>query len=172
MFGFFRRLFRRTPSPLDRRFMNEDWRVGDLAECIVGDWDPGSPHDPRLGERLRVSGLRDGVSATGYCRAYFLLFEGKPQNYSWINLGFRKLRPSIEPASEEFRRELKDRLKTRQPETTNYRPRLLSQCPTHASGPEADPPEGASDVRDSRAIRGNVANGSEWRDPFLTGRGS
>lgn len=92
------RIFRRAPPPrevVDRRDWNEDWRVGDLAVCIVdGGWIPGSQYDPAFNDVLRVSGIVEGSRAYGnqdiWC--YGLCFEGKPQNASWECSRFRKVR--------------------------------------------------------------------------------
>ena len=75
------RLFRREPEPpkvQDRRWMNEDWRVGDLAECICGNWEFPQPEDPMSGDILRVTSIGDGPTPDGRLLITALGFEGKP----------------------------------------------------------------------------------------------
>lgn len=87
----------------DIRNMNEDWRRGDLAECISEEgFNPVSDYDPKFGDILRVTGIKDGVDRTGRYILYGLGFEGKPHDTFWITTAFRKLRPVNEPASEDF----------------------------------------------------------------------
>lgn len=89
---------KRTPPPPpveDRRVWNEDWRVGDTAECIVGP-DAWGPDDPpwwraKLGERYIVTGFSEGLSSGGTSRHYFLRLEGLPRGISCTS--FRKVRP-------------------------------------------------------------------------------
>lgn len=118
--------FRRKPKPADpapvspphpiadRRFMNEDWKVGDIAECMTDDWPRnGKPH-PRKGDRLRVTRIIENVGTLGYL-CYGLCFEEKAAHLSWECVCFRKLRLTIEPATDEFTAELRDRLKIGEP---------------------------------------------------------
>lgn len=95
--------------PQDRRGLNEDWRVGDLARCLVraSGWDPPSPLDPDLDEVRRVSGIVEGSTRDGKFLITALRFEGKPQNQAWVCQVFEKLRPTIEAAEEEFTEELR-----------------------------------------------------------------
>lgn len=112
MMGYFRRIFGRShtlPTPKDRRQWSDDWRRGDLAEC-VSDPDPlGMLSDsPRVGQTLRVSFVRpDEITTDGTARLHALGFVGKPANHAWANQCFRKLRPSIEAADEEFTAEIR-----------------------------------------------------------------
>ena len=81
----------------DQRGLNEDWRAGDLAECIESGWQhPNDPHHPKVGDVLRVSAITDGPCVcVGRPAALItgLRFEGKPQNRAWHCRSFRKLRP-------------------------------------------------------------------------------
>jgi hypothetical protein len=109
--NWFGRLFRRDPPrPKDQREWNEDWCVGDLAECIASNFDGYAP-ELELGRVYRVSKIKDLVNPRGR-RAYFLFF-GSTAGYACQ--AFRKLRPTIEAASDEFTAELRDRLLTGKP---------------------------------------------------------
>lgn len=111
MFGWFRRK-PKMPPIIDRRHMNEDWLVGDLAECTA---DP-DPFDrltvsPNVGDRLRVAGVAtDQTDMEGRTRLHALMFEGKPKDNGWATQCFRKLRPEIKAADTEFSAELRNRL--------------------------------------------------------------
>lgn len=93
------------------RKLNEDWSPGDLAVCIADDWNPLVSCDPKRGDILRVAKVRDGVGRHGSdeARHYMLVFQGNPHN-AYECAAFQKLRPEIEPASDEFIAELKSRL--------------------------------------------------------------
>lgn len=57
-----RKLFRRLSPPPAGRSPGDDWRPGDLAECVVADpWYRGDgalqPEGPRLGEIRMVTGV-------------------------------------------------------------------------------------------------------------------
>lgn len=110
--------FRRKPKinpPADQRVWNEDWRAGDLAECLHGVWLFTTPYDPKAGDVLRVAGAVEGVSIDGAVLVYALSFEDKPAGHAWATQGFRKLRPSLEAADERFVAELRERLREVQP---------------------------------------------------------
>ncbi len=103
---------RRTPAPppiIDRREDNEGWQVGDLAECISDRWRTICPSNPRVGDILRVSQVGEGVAIEVPVLMVWLAFEGRPLGYQCT--AFRKLRPVQEPASDEFKADLKDRLR-------------------------------------------------------------
>lgn len=98
--GFWKRLFGRDDppqGPKDFRVWNENWRVGDTAECIVGlpgydeYWGAETPPWLRLepGQRLTVSGFSEGQDRSGNLR-YFLKFSDWPCNLPTI--AFRKVR--------------------------------------------------------------------------------
>ncbi|SKB32183.1 hypothetical protein [Sphingopyxis flava] len=97
--NWFRRLFdtprndQRPRPPRDMRKMNEDWKAGDLAMCVVPFFFPGSAFDPRLGEILRVSEVTEGPVALVNAVAYGLRFHGKPANHAWVCTAFIKIRP-------------------------------------------------------------------------------
>lgn len=99
-----------TP-PQDDRNMSEDWAVGDLAECISDQWPPlpGIKH-PRMGQILRVTEVNEGADVIFGILIIALGFEGMG-NMTWDNRSFRKLRPTIDPAEEEFTVWLKDELR-------------------------------------------------------------
>ena len=110
MIGFLRNLFGRTPPPLrDMREWNEDWQGGDLARCICSDWPNCKPH-PIEGRVYRVRSIGEGTPKNISQNVILvgLGLEGLP--CKWHCTGFRKVRPSIEAADEEFTAELRDRL--------------------------------------------------------------
>lgn len=100
---------------VDRRILNEDWAVGDLAECLVDPamWGFDSGDEPRKGAVLRVTRIEDRVASVMDVRAYFLHFEGHACCYECR--GFRKIRPEEVPASDAFIAELRDRLQVGEP---------------------------------------------------------
>jgi len=51
---------RRKPAP-DNRQWNEDWCIGDEAECLVDVWMFTGPNDPKKGDVLTVTAIIDGV---------------------------------------------------------------------------------------------------------------
>lgn len=104
------------PSPVDRREMNEDWTVGDLAECIADNWSKQDfPGNPRVGDVLRVSGVTEGIALGSNHLIIALGFESKQANLYWDCTSFRKLRPALDPAEDEFTVWLKDRIRTGEP---------------------------------------------------------
>ena len=119
MSGLFQRL-RRAVSPRpaaarssgsprlpDRREWNEDWAVGDLAECLHDGWHPHDssvPH-PRCGDVLRVRAVVERpamVNGRPAALVIGLSFEGKPPGFSWNCTSFRKLRPDHTAADPAF----------------------------------------------------------------------
>lgn len=106
---------RREPPPtprqiIDRRTMNEDWRVGDLACCVMRPgmwWSPGSPFDPKDGDILRVSHILDGVHEKSDSLIIALGFHGKPADILWCCHQFRKIRPDHREADAEFTAQIK-----------------------------------------------------------------
>jgi hypothetical protein len=100
--------FRRKPAPpakpiRDLRNMNEDWAVGDLAQCIDGNWPDTSQANPKVGDVLRVAEVIDGTTRPANYRAYGLGFSGKPSNIYWECTAFRKLRPATTEFSEQMK---------------------------------------------------------------------
>lgn len=108
--SFFSRLFGRNQRQLtDGRKLSEDWKVGDLAVCLIDRWWPGTASDPKKGDLLRVSCVSEGI-VTG--RDYLVIglrFESKPQHIFWNNINFRKVRPDLEPAEATFAALIKKR---------------------------------------------------------------
>lgn len=101
--SFFRRLFGppTPPPPVDRRAWNEDWRAGDLAECLVPYWTPFVPDGaPKMNEIRRVRFTREGPTIDNKFLVIGLVFDGS--DYGYCCTCFRKLRQTIEPAEEEF----------------------------------------------------------------------
>lgn len=89
--------FRKKPVPvLDKREWNEDWKVGDTAECIVDgvrtEWHEDIPPwcRPEFRQQFTVVGFDDAVGSYGRWRSYFLKFEGWPVALS--TTAFRKVR--------------------------------------------------------------------------------
>ena len=80
--------FRRRPRV--RPPINEDWRTGDTAECIGGDWRAGPPRRPGRGDRAIVLSVRPG-HADGRELGWALELLG----YAglWDARGFRKVIP-------------------------------------------------------------------------------
>lgn len=66
-----------------------DWKPGDMAECVDGEWYPMHPADPKLGERLMVSDVRYGATRNGQYLKFWLIFIGKPEAYQAAS--FRKI---------------------------------------------------------------------------------
>lgn len=95
--------FRKKPptKPTDLRDWNDDWKVGDVAECING---PDNWHDnvrpwERLekGSRWTVTGFSEGLDRSEAIR-YFLELEGCSVDYPTTS--FRKVRPVATEQSE------------------------------------------------------------------------
>lgn len=102
--------FRKRKAPKqsvrDERNWNEDWQVGDIAECVV-DFDAFHEsvepwHRPKLGQQFVVTGFSDATAAVGDVRAYFLKLEGWPVELETI--AFRKLRSVTVENSEVVKR--------------------------------------------------------------------
>ena len=49
-----------APKPRDERGWNEDWQVGDIAECVADDWADWQEFNPKKGDILTVSSLYEG----------------------------------------------------------------------------------------------------------------
>lgn len=103
--------FRKKSQPsVDRREWNEDWQVGDTAECIVDGariiWHPDiSPWErPVFGQKFTVSGFCEGRGNGGTLH-YFLKFSDWPIPLS--TTGFRKVRTVKSEESEVVKRILK-----------------------------------------------------------------
>lgn len=117
MFGFFRRKPKTPPpAPIDDQRDSEDWQPGDLALCISGAFLPPSLYDPRVGDLLRVTHVIEAVANFGFeVRMTALTFESKPADTGWQSTAFRKIRPEIKAAEDEFSMDLLQRIGTREP---------------------------------------------------------
>lgn len=96
---------KKSPTePRDCRVWNEDWRIGDTAECIFAPdddrWADSVPpwNRPNLGEQFVVAGFVDDISNDGSSRHYFLKFDNWPVCISCT--AFRKVRPVASEKSE------------------------------------------------------------------------
>lgn len=96
MFGFFRRKPKTPPpAPIDDQRDSEDWQPGDL---------------------LRVTHVIEAVANFGFeVRMTALTFESKPADTGWQSTAFRKIRPEIKAAEDEFSMDLLQRIGTREP---------------------------------------------------------
>ena len=81
-----------APKSRDERGWNEDWQVGDIAECVADDWVRWQEFNPKKGDILTVSRLYEGPSINGNVICSYLLFEGKPNDAGWHCIYFRKHR--------------------------------------------------------------------------------
>lgn len=103
-----RRLWAGKPTPKVRPPINEDWRVGDLAECISDDraWKtlPGDV-PPARGRIFMVSGIIIGFSLSDGRPMFGLRFRGFRGH--WEAGQFRKIVQHHEPASAEFIAEMR-----------------------------------------------------------------
>lgn len=116
MFGFFRRQPKTQPPPIADQRDGEDWQPGDLALCISGAFLPPSLYDPRVGDLLRVTHVIDAVADFGFeVRMIALTFESKPADTGWQSTAFRKVRPEIKAAEDEFVVGLREHLGRREP---------------------------------------------------------
>ena len=115
---------KRKPAIVDRRFMNEDWCVGDLAECISEGFASPDCHDPKRGDVLRVTVVGEHVATDAPVLITALGFEGKPRSYRWEAKAFRKLRPVQTAADRGFSAWLRQTLRrpTDQPLTPQNTP--------------------------------------------------
>lgn len=84
--------------PRDLRDWNEDWKVGDIAECIIDGvrigWHPSIKPWNRLAYRSRweVVGFGEGLGVDGAVY-YFLYLKDAPNTGGYPTNGFRKVRP-------------------------------------------------------------------------------
>ena len=91
------------PPPLkDVRDWNDDWKVGDIAECVVDGinviWSDGVEpwNRPKFRQHLTVSGFAEAKNDNK--RFYVLKFSDWP--VSLETRGFRKARPQVSEKSE------------------------------------------------------------------------
>lgn len=87
------------PAPRDHRNWNEDWKIGDTAECVRENWHESVRPWERLalGTRLTVTGFSEGVGSAGSL-CYFLHFKEFKHGFS--TNAFRKVRPVATEKSE------------------------------------------------------------------------
>jgi hypothetical protein len=87
------------PSPPDKRVWNEDWQIGDIAECVPCNWYERVPPwmRPKAGSRFVVRGFSEQLGSDGALR-YFLHFDELPHGLS--TGAFRKVRPIANGQSE------------------------------------------------------------------------
>lgn len=108
MIGFFANLFGKPKQ----RFIppDDDWQVNDLAECRERNWIVPGHRSPSYGRVYRVTRVVKGeIETRDRPLGIGLGLEGL--GFLWLSNGFRKVRPTIEPASEEFRAFLKDAIR-------------------------------------------------------------
>ncbi len=86
--------------PVDRRIWNEDWRIGDVAECVSDHWyESVKPWErPKVGDRLIVTGFSEGRDRHSGDLRYFLHFSEYRNGLS--TPAFRKVRPVSTESSE------------------------------------------------------------------------
>ncbi len=89
------------PTPLaDHREWNDDWKVGDTAECVIDfdDWHPEVKpwNKTPKGARFTVIGFSEGANFG--IRAYLLTLEGWPVRLA--TTAFRKVKPVATEQSE------------------------------------------------------------------------
>lgn len=103
--------FKRKPEPpappQDCRDWNEDWQIGDIAECVTkpDGWHPRVKPWERVpfGARYTVVGFSEARVANKL--AYFLRLSGVPHGIE--TTAFRKVRPQAKQQSEVVERILK-----------------------------------------------------------------
>ncbi len=84
-------------EPADRRVWNDDWLVGDIAECIIGPdsslWSSACEpwYRPQFRQQFHVVGFSDDVAAGREGLFYFLILDGWP--VALPTQAFRKVRP-------------------------------------------------------------------------------
>jgi len=101
--------FTRKPKPINPGPINEDWRVGDLAEYIgTGAWIDGDTGaampGPERGDVLKVSAVRPETTVR-FGDSWFLSFSGFPNLYRASR--FRKVPPLNSEADAEFTAKIK-----------------------------------------------------------------
>lgn len=94
--------FTRKPKPLNPGPINEDWRVGDLAECMLPiGWGWAMDADgPDRGDVCRVVHVYPGITTGSGEHAWFLLLKGFHDGFATNS--FRKVPPLNSEASAEF----------------------------------------------------------------------
>jgi hypothetical protein len=100
--------FTRKPKPINPGPINEDWRVGDLAECVTSGDGSDWRHDlnnapaigPAFGDVRRVQAVFVGQSRQLRRPLWWLVVNGIPANLPATC--FRKVPPLNSEASAEF----------------------------------------------------------------------
>lgn len=86
--------FKRKQPPIDCREWNDDWRAGDVAECVRPPYCSMAlsiDDIPQPGQRYIVDGVVDSLNADRQARMYFLCLRGL--RFTWNTAAFRKVRP-------------------------------------------------------------------------------
>lgn len=83
---------RKAKPPRDERGWNEDWQIGDMAECVLADWLSDIPQNPAIGEVRTVAALFEGQAAERPVIVSALAFEGFGA-LTWHCAAFRKHKP-------------------------------------------------------------------------------
>ena len=80
------------PAPRDRRVWNDDWKVGDTAECVITEWPDHVDPWKRMahGAHFTVKSFSEGVGISQRAKYYFLHFEEIREG--WSTQCFRKVR--------------------------------------------------------------------------------
>ena len=87
------------PLPPQEPKLSEDWKVGDLAVCVVsGDWDARDGWVPTEGKVYKVIDVSKGTTAFGVV-IFGLVFTESPY-CCWDNTAFRKVPPRKEEAAD------------------------------------------------------------------------
>lgn len=89
----------------------DDWKVGDLAECIDDDWGCGDdipPFCPVKGNLYRVTDIENPTCCEVHRNHLYLEFGAVCTGTTFIALQFRKVTPRHEPCSAEFREQIKN----------------------------------------------------------------
>lgn len=88
-----RRILRSVTRPFtrpERPPLSDDWRAGDLAECIGNDWSVAPERRPKAGSRSLVVAVEPGHGRSG--PGWGLVLARFPG--AWDARGFRKVPPA------------------------------------------------------------------------------
>lgn len=97
--------FTRKPKPLNPGPINEDWRVGDLAECVLPRGHVWPKEGPDNGDVTKVTDVVAGLGKQTGKPGWFLGLSGFHNNYEAT--GFRKVPPLNSAATAEFSESIK-----------------------------------------------------------------
>jgi len=81
--------FTRKPKPAIRPPLNEDWKPGDMAECIGDGWGDAKCRAPTIGTRAMVSAVFPGHFSQDGAPGWGLVLIGYGE--AWDATGFRKI---------------------------------------------------------------------------------